>query len=61
METDYIYPKQVNDFSRGTVYQVLEPISGVWSEELTISKMCNSTKEFLELLIQRKRIRIKIK
>jgi hypothetical protein len=56
---NFRYPEETEEFNRGTVYQVLDPISKQWSEDKYISKVCNSTKEWLWLLIKRNSIRIK--
>jgi hypothetical protein len=55
----YNYPDNTDVFTRGTIYQTLDPIEKVWSGDLLISKVCNSTKDWLWLMIQRKSIRIK--
>jgi hypothetical protein len=55
------YPTDTNDFFRGTVYQVKDPIDGTWSTDKVISKTCASTLEYLQYLVNRKGIRIILK
>ena len=59
MKTDeFIYPESMNELFRGTKYQVKDIITGEWSETREIKKMCSTVKEYLELMLRRKSIRI---
>lgn len=55
------YPTDTNDFFRGTVYQVKDPISNEWSTDKIVSKTCYSTLDYLQHLVNRKGIRIILK
>ena len=52
------YPDSLDDISRGTVYQVKDIITGEWSNDKVVTTMCCSTQLYLDLLINRKGIRI---
>ena len=54
----YRYPESIDEFNRGTIYQVKNVVTEEWSLNKTISKLCCSTKETIELQIARKGIRI---
>jgi len=54
----YRYPESIEEFTRGTVYQVKNVITEEWSLDKTISKLCCSARDTLELQFERKGLRI---
>jgi hypothetical protein len=54
----YKTPKSLDEFSRGTVYQVWDLMDEAWSSDRVITSLCYSTKTLLQLLINREGIRI---
>ena len=55
---NYEYPEDTTNITRGTLYQVLDPLTLKWSEIKKVEKMSFCFKTYLKRLIERKGIRI---
>jgi len=54
----YVYPTDINEFYRGTIFQIKDNNSKQWDPELLYEESSSIINEGIQNLINKKRIRI---